>query len=534
MSGALDGLASSGRRRHYLADEPTPYPAHRFAPPSTDGVGVMAGDLPTLAADGAAVAAALDADHPAHGAARALFTGAWPVAVVDLELNAIAGHSAEALATLPALRLLSARRPIQPQQLGTAPLALAYGLAVLRQYAIAELVTPRPERYAEIDLAGLQLRSLRPTAPLPYGRHAIDEADLAAVARVLGSDWLTGGPEVERFEAAFARYVDAPHAVALASGTAALHAALAALGIGPGDEVIVPPMTFVATANAVLYVGARPVFADVSPDTLTLDPAAAAAAITTRTRAIIAVDYAGHPADYPALQRLAERHGLALVGDSCHALGARQQGRPLGTQAAIHLFSLHPVKHITAGEGGVATSRDPALAEAMRRFRNHCLSSDFRSRERSGQWGYDVPALGHNYRLSDLQCALARSQLTKAGRWLAQRSTLAERYSAALAELPAITPLGLRRGCDHAWHLFVVRSPERDRLLASLRQAGILANFHYRPVHTLHLYRERYGPLSLPVAEQAAAEVLSLPIFGTMGVAEQERVVSQLRSFSAG
>jgi len=246
---------------------------------------------------------------------------------------------------------------------------------------------------------------------IPYGRQWVDEDDIAAVGAVLRSDWLTTGPAVDAFEDAFAERVGAGHAVALSSGTAALHAAMRALGIGPGDEVIVPALTFAASANCAVYEGARPVFCDIEPGSLVIDPAAATRLISPRTRAIIAVDYAGQPADYGALRALADAHGLALVADGCHALGARLDGVPVGALADITAFSLHPVKHISAGEGGVATTADAALAAHMRRFRNHGIDSDARAREQAGAWDYDMVELGYNYRLSDIHCALAHSQL---------------------------------------------------------------------------------------------------------------------------
>jgi dTDP-4-amino-4,6-dideoxygalactose transaminase len=253
---------------------------------------------------------------------------------------------------------------------------------------------------------------------LPYGRHSITEDDIRAVCEALRSDWLTTGPAVERFERAVSEYTGSEHAVAVSSGTAALHLVLSALGVGPGDEVIVPPITFVATANAALYCGATPVFADVVSSTLLLDPAAVEARLTARTKAVVAVDYAGQPCDYDRLAGIASRHGVALVADACHSLGASYRGRKVGTLADATVLSFHPVKHITTGEGGMVLTRDPAVADRARTLRNHGITTDHRQRSRLGTWSYDMAELGQNYRLSDIACALGTSQLRHLPEWL--------------------------------------------------------------------------------------------------------------------
>lgn len=371
-------------------------------------------------------------------------------------------------------------------------------------------------------------------APLPYGRQWIDEEDIRAVVETLRGDWLTTGPRVEQFEQSFARVVGARQAVAVSSGTAALHAALSALRIGPGDEVIVPPLTFAATANAVLYQGATPVFADVEPETLLIDPEQVKRKITSRTRAVIAVDYAGQPCDYERLRGIAWRHGLALLSDACHALGGEDGGRRVGTLADLSAFSLHPVKPITAGEGGVVTTDDPQLARRMRAFRNHGIESTPRERTAQGTWRYEMTELGYNYRLSDIQCALATSQLRRLTGWVERRREIAARYDALVAGLPGIRPQRLRPGVGHAYHLYVVQafapSPPRDVLFERLRAAGIGVNVHYIPVHLHPYYRRRLGtgPGLCPVAEAASERLLSLPIFPKMTDADVERVAAAL------
>lgn len=361
---------------------------------------------------------------------------------------------------------------------------------------------------------------IAPGSCIPYGRHWVTEEDVAAVIEVLRSDWLTTGPKVEEFEHAFARATGAPFAVGLASGTAALHACMAVLGIGPGDEVIVPAMTFAATANSVVFQGGTPRFADVEPDTLLVDPASVEALISPRTRAIVAVDYAGQPCDYDALRAIADRHGLALVADACHSLGATYKERPTGSLADLTAFSLHPVKPITAGEGGMVTTSRADWAAAIRRFRNHGISTDLRERQARGIWEYDMVSLGYNYRITDIQCALGLSQLSRLPRWVERRQQLAGLYDAEFRGLRAIRPLARRDACTHAFHLYVVRVPgaERNRLLAGLRERAIGVNIHYRPVHLHSFYRERFGtgPSDCPVAEAAYDEIVTLPLFPAM------------------
>jgi perosamine synthetase len=373
--------------------------------------------------------------------------------------------------------------------------------------------------------------AVAPQRHLPYGRQEIDDDDVAAVVETLRSDWLTTGPKVDEFEQALADVAGTAEAVAVSNGTAALHAAYHALGIGPGDEVIVPPLTFAATANAVLYAGATPVFADVDPDTLLLDPAAAAAAVTERTAAIAAVDYAGQPCEYDALRTLCDRAGILLVADACHSIGGDYGGASVGSLADASCFSFHPVKHVTTGEGGAVTTTDPEVARRLRRFRNHGIDSDHRARAEAGAWFYEQVELGFNYRLSDLQCALGLSQLRRLPRWIERRRTLAAAYDALLAEVDGVEPLGTLPASGHAYHLYVVRVREhRDEAFAALRDQGIGANVHYVPVHLHPYYRERLGtgPGLCAVAEAAYDEILSLPLFPAMDGSDVERVVDSL------
>ncbi len=368
---------------------------------------------------------------------------------------------------------------------------------------------------------------------LPYGRQWIDDEDIAEVVRVLRSDWLTTGPNVARFEEAFAGQVGAKYAVAVSNGTAALHAAVFAAGIGPGDAVVVTPMTFAASANCVLYQGGTVAFADVRGDTLNLDPACVEAAITPCTRAVITVDYTGQPSDLDELSAIAERHRLILIEDGCHALGATYRGRPVGTLAPLTIFSLHPVKLITTGEGGMVTTNDPELARRLRIFRNHGITSDHRQRDTAGSWFYEMVALGCNYRLTDFQCALGQSQLRRLANWVARRREIAARYTAAFAGMPEIETPTVLPDREPAWHLYVIRlnldrwRAGRAEVFKALRAENIGVNVHYIPV-PWHPYYQGLGYVKgqWPLAERAYERIISLPIFPMMTESDVEDVIT--------
>jgi perosamine synthetase len=372
---------------------------------------------------------------------------------------------------------------------------------------------------------------------LPYGRQEIGDADVKAVVEALVSGWLTTGPRVAEFEQAFARHCGAGantkiEGVAVNSGTAALHAAMRAIGLKPGDEVIVPALTFAASANAAVYEGATPVFADVEEDTLLIDPSSVRHLVTPRTRAIVAVDYAGQPADYDALRQIAKNRGLRLVADACHSPGATYRGARTGTLADISCFSFHPVKPMTTCEGGMCTTDDSQMAAHMRRFRNHGIDSDHRSREASGAHAYDMTELGYNYRLPDVLCALGMAQLPRLDGWVAARQKIAHLYDRAFARLAQVTPLYTRPDRTNAYHLYVVRLAaglDRDRVFAALRAEGIGANVHYAPVYWHSFYQARgYARGLCPVAERASRQILTLPMFPAMTEADVNRVVDTL------
>jgi perosamine synthetase len=368
---------------------------------------------------------------------------------------------------------------------------------------------------------------------LPYGRQAIDEDDIQAVVDTLRSDWLTTGPKVNEFEEAFAAWVGARYAVSFSSGTAALHGAAFAAGLGAGDEAITSPLTFAATANCVLYQGAKPVFADVAADTLNIDPEQVRSRVTSRTKALLPVDYTGHPADLEAMLEIAERHGLTVIEDACHALGAQYRGRRVGSVSHMTVFSFHPVKHLTTGEGGMVTTDRGEVAETLRKFRNHGISSNARDRQREGQWHYEMVLLGFNYRLTDIACALGLQQLAKLEANLARRREIAAKYTAALRVVPGIMVPAVRSEVLPAWHLYPIRldlaklSAGRAEIFRALRAENIGVNVHYIPVHLHPYYRERfaYRGGEFPVAEAAYESLISLPMFHGMSDEDVEDVV---------
>jgi perosamine synthetase len=374
-------------------------------------------------------------------------------------------------------------------------------------------------------------------AMLPYGRHVIDERDIQAVVETLRSDWLTTGPKIAEFEGAISEFVGAKYAVSFSSGTAALHAAAFAAGLESGDEAITTPLTFAATANCVLYQGATPVFADVEPESLNIDPGEVAKRITPRTKAILPVDYAGHPAALDEIVQIADRYGLVVIEDACHALGALYKNRRTGGIAHMTVFSFHPVKHVTTGEGGVVTTNNPDFAQSLRRFRNHGIDSEARERHAAGRWFYEMVSLGFNYRLSDISCALGLSQLTKIEANLERRREIASRYREALAGIPSIRLPFEQPDVASAWHLYPIQlqlnrlSANREEIFQALRGENIGVNVHYIPVHLHPYYRNRFGYRTgdYPVAESVYERLISLPISHGMSDEDVQDVVSAVR-----
>jgi len=372
---------------------------------------------------------------------------------------------------------------------------------------------------------------------LPYGRQCLDDNDIQAVVDVLKSDWLTTGPKVDEFEEAFAARVNAKYAVSFSSGTAALHGAAFAAQLGPGDEAITTPMTFCATANCILYQRATPIFADVCDDTLNLDPQEVRSKLSSRTKAIIAVDYAGHPAALDELRQIAETAGALLIEDACHALGAEYRGQRVGGVADMTVFSFHPVKHVTTGEGGMVTTNDAKLAETLHRFRNHGISSGARQRQESGQWFYEMVLLGFNYRLTDIACALGISQLEKLDDNLARRRQLAARYNAEFKGEDGVIAPSVRPEVNPAWHLYPIQVESaklrggRSQIFRALRAENIGVNVHYIPVHQHPYYRDCLGYRGgeFPVAEAAYGQLISLPMFHGMSDEDAEDVIQAVK-----
>jgi perosamine synthetase len=380
----------------------------------------------------------------------------------------------------------------------------------------------------------LALRGGRPVRAefLPYGRQSIDEDDIAAVVKTLRSDWLTTGPKVGEFEEAFAAWVGARYAVSFSSGTAALHGAAFAAGLGAGDEA----MTFAATANCVLYQDGKPVFADICQETLNIDPERVSACITSRTKALLPVDYTGQPADLDGLRSIADRHGLTIIEDACHALGAEHRGRRVGSISHMTVFSFHPVKHLTTGEGGMVTTDNAHFFDTLRKFRNHGISSEARERQAQGQWHYEMVLLGFNYRLTDIACALGLRQLSRLENNLTRRREIAAKYNEALRGLSVITLPVVRDGVLPAWHLYPIRlelaalSASRAEIFQALRAENIGVNVHYIPVHLHPYYRDRFGykPGDYPTAESAYERLISLPMFHGMTDQDVDDVVCAL------
>jgi len=368
---------------------------------------------------------------------------------------------------------------------------------------------------------------------LPYGRQSIDRSDVEAVLAALGSDWLTTGPRVARFEADIEAVAGAP-AVTVTNGTTALHTAYAAAGVGPGDEVVTTPMTFVATASCANLHGAKVIFADVEDETANLDPAAVEALVTPGTRAIAAVDYAGHPAEYDALRKIAESVNAVLIGDAAHAIGSTYHGRPVGTLADLTTFSFFPTKNLTTAEGGAVASTRPGLLAAARTFRNIGMVRDsdkLRSPDEGG-WFYEVQSFGLNFRLPDVLCALGSSQLSRLAEFKAARQRLVARYDELLADVPGLRLPVQREGVDPMRHLYPVRvlDGRRREVYDRLRAAGIGVQVNYIPVYWHPVYQDLgYRRGMCPVAEAFYAEQLSLPLFVDLTDADQDRVVEALR-----
>lgn len=361
---------------------------------------------------------------------------------------------------------------------------------------------------------------------IPYGRQWISKEERSAVDRVLRSDYLTQGPIVAEFERKLAKTVGAKYAVAVANGTAALHLAAIALGLKSGDEVITTPISFLATANAVLYVGAKPVFADIDVETQCLDPRQIEKKITRRTKAIFVTDFAGHPADMIVIRRIAQRHGLKVVEDACHALGATYQGFRVGAceHSDLAVFSFHPVKHITTGEGGAIMTNDKQLYQQLSEWRSHGVTRDsLRLKDTmQGGWYYEMQSLGFNYRMTDIHAAIGIEQLKKLDRFIAHRRKIAAQYNKAFQSFQEVlSPVELP-GYKHTYHLYVIRltnglERKRKEIFEALHKRGVGVQVHYIPIPSQPYYRKLgYSLADCPRAEEYYHSAISIPMFPGM------------------
>ena len=373
---------------------------------------------------------------------------------------------------------------------------------------------------------------------IPYGHQWIDDEDIAAVVEVLKSDWITQGPKVDEFEKNVAEYCGARYAVAVSSGTAALHAACAIAGISPGDEAITTPITFAATANAVVYCGGKPVFADIEEDTLNIDPGEIRKRLSARTKAILPVDFAGHPAELDEIMAIAKERNLVVIEDAAHALGAKYKGRRVGSLADMTILSFHPVKHITTGEGGMILTDNREFCEKLKIFRQHgVVRDDFDE----GAWYYEISNLGHNFRITDFQCALGLSQMNKLDRFIQRRREIASRYNQAFAKVEEIITPVEREDVQAVYHIYVIQlrteklKAGRKEVFEALREENIGVNVHYIPVH-LHPYYQRefgYKRGDYPKAERYYERAITLPVFPKMSDEDVDYVIETVKKVIA-
>lgn len=369
---------------------------------------------------------------------------------------------------------------------------------------------------------------------IPYGRHSINNDDIAAVVSALKSDWLTTGPLVEQFELALEKVTGAP-CIVVSSGTAALHCAYAAIGLGPGDEIITPPITFVATQAAAALLGATIVFADVQSDTANIDPQAVEAAITSRTKAIVAVDYAGHPADLDELRSIADKYGVYLIEDAAHSIGSSYKGRPVGSIADVTTFSFFPTKNLTTGEGGAVASIHPELLEKAKRFSRQGLvrnPSEFTIKDQ-GPWHQEVHKFGLNYRLPDILCALGISQIKRLNDSKEAKNNLFRSYVNLLGSLHSIELPVKRDDVDVNWHLFPVQlsASKRGEVFTGLRKAGIGVQVNYIPAYWHPVFVEKgYKRGMFPNSDNFYSKEISLPMYPHLSTDDLETVVKGIRA----
>ena len=374
---------------------------------------------------------------------------------------------------------------------------------------------------------------------IPYGKHCIENDDIDAVIKALKEDYIATGPGIEKFEKEFAKYVGARYAVALSSGTAALHACCFAINIKQGDEVITTPLTFAATANCVLYCGGTPVFADVDAKTYNIAPEEIEKHITSNTKAIIPVHFTGQPCEMDKINEIAKRHHLYVIEDAAHANGADYYGKKIGSISDMTIFSFHPVKHMTTCEGGMVTTNDEKLYKKIKSFRAYGLTKDMELLEDkdNGPWHYEIQDLGYNYRISDVMCALGRSQLNKMDSFVRRRREIAKRYNEEMRDFKHIVLPYQLLGCNSSWHLYtiLIKDGKRKAAYHKLKAAGIGVDVHYLPVYK-HPYYQRHGyaGVSCPNAEAIYNQILSIPIFYKLSDEQQTYVIKEIADLGGG
>jgi UDP-4-amino-4,6-dideoxy-N-acetyl-beta-L-altrosamine transaminase len=369
---------------------------------------------------------------------------------------------------------------------------------------------------------------------IPYGHQCVDEEDVRAVVEILNGDWLTTGPTVSTFEEEICAYIGCKHAITVNSGTSALDIAVQALDLPRGSEVITTPLSFAATSNALLYNNQIPVFADIQRETRNIDPDEIRRKITSGTKAIIYVDYAGHPCEIDEIKEIAEEHDLILIEDACHAFGALYHGKKIGTMADMTIFSFHPVKPITTGEGGAVVMDDPEVAARLKILRSHGITRNIKNMFGEGsEWAYDMVDLGRNYRMTDIQAALGISQLKKIDTFIKRRNDLARVYEELIGDLPWLETPQCHGDITHGWHLYTVllNGIKRNDLYHYLHQNNVGANVHYIPIYRFTYYQKHFpnNPRTFPVTEDVFDRIITLPLHPGMKEGEIEYVSETLK-----
>ena len=374
---------------------------------------------------------------------------------------------------------------------------------------------------------------------IPYGHQWIDNKDIKEVIKVLKTNWITQGPKVEKFEKAIAKYCKVKYAIAVSSGTVALHLAYLVASIKKGDEVITTPLTFAATANTIVHCGGRPVFVDIKEDTLNIDPEKIEKKITKKTKAIAPVDFAGHPCDYDKIRKIAKKYNLLIIEDASHALGAKYKRKKIGSFANMTILSFHPVKHITTGEGGMVLTNNKKFYEALKILRHHGIikkplsSANATTGKEKGSWYYEIESPGYNYRITDFQCALGISQLKKLDKFIKKRREIVERYNKAFKNIKEIVIPKETEHTKSAWHIYVIQfcldklKVSRKKIFEELRKQGIGVQVHYIPLHFQPFYKKKFGYKKgdFPIAEKYYKRAITLPLFPKMMNEEIEKVI---------